>query len=71
MTRFFHPPLQEFEYNADHFRVGGPLFIFVNDAATYTTEWIQSGLVHDLARNLGGALITANLRFFRFNLPTQ
>lgn len=50
---------------------GGPLFIYVNDAVTYTTQWLQTGLMYDIAKKLNGALITSDHRYFRSNLPTE
>lgn len=66
-----HQATFHFDYNVDYFDAGGPLFIYVQDASPYTTEWLRHGLVYDLARELGGALITTESRFFGLNLPTE
>lgn len=62
----------EFEYTIkrDYHTPGGPLFVYINDAGIFTTQWLEFGLIHDLARDLGGALFTADHRYFRSNIPT-
>jgi len=65
-TATFH-----YRLNIDHYREGGPLFIFVNGADAFTTEWIEEGLVVDVAREVGGALITTDHRYVRLNIPTE
>lgn len=50
---------------------GGPLFFYINDGEQYTTEWIERGLVVDIARNVGGALVTSDHRYFRLNTATE
>lgn len=62
--------LQQYEYDVDYYETGGPLFFYINDAGTYTTEWITHGLAYDISRELNGALFTTDLRYFRLNLPT-
>lgn len=57
--------------NLDYYIDDGPMFFYINDAGHFTTEWIESGLLHDLAMESGGALFTSNLRYFRDNLPTE
>lgn len=52
--------------NVEHFEENGPLFFFLDDAVS-GTRWIQRGLVVDLARELRGAVITANNRYFGRN----
>lgn len=54
----------------EYFRENGPLFFYLNDAGRFTDEWLERGLMADLAMELGGAIFTANLRYFRNNLPT-
>lgn len=44
--------------------------MYVDDATVYTDEWIQAGLVYDIARDSGGALVTASHRYFGNNIPT-
>ena len=62
--------VQQYEFNTDYFEPGGPLFFYINDFGEYTNQWLTQGVIHDLARELGGALLTTDLRFFRLNLPT-
>jgi len=59
-----------YRLNIDHYREGGPIFIFVNAADETTTQWIESGLVVDVAERVGGALVTADHRYVRQNIPT-
>lgn len=56
--------------NRQHYLDGGPLFVYINDAMSYTTEFLQSGLMLDIAKKLNAALITSDHRYFRTNLPT-
>lgn len=46
------------------------MFFYLNDAGHFTTEWIERGLIVDLAMEFGAALLTSNLRYFRDNIPT-
>lgn len=57
--------------NLDHYRENGPIFIFVNAADPTSTEWIEDGLVVDVARQVGAALVTADHRYVRTNIPTE
>lgn len=61
---------QTYVQNLNHFRLNGPLFVFINDNDVFTTELLLQGLMYDIAAEAGGALITADNRFFRSNLPT-
>ncbi len=63
--------LKHYRLNLDHYEEGGPIFIFVNSADDTTTEWIEEGLVVDVAREVGGALVTADHRYVRLNIPTE
>lgn len=49
----------------------GPIFIYVNDGGVFTTQFLQTGLMHDIAVDLNAALVTADMRYFRNNLPTE
>jgi serine protease 16 len=62
----------QFHYrlNLDNYEEGGPIFIFVNGPDRTTTEWIEQGLVVDVARHVGAALVTADHRYVRLNIPT-
>jgi len=63
----------QFHYrlNLDHYVEGGPIFIFINAADETTTEWIEEGLVVDVARQVGGVLVTTDHRYVRLNIPTE
>lgn len=62
----------ELKYNSnqEYYNGSGPLFFFVNDAGVHTTEWIEHGLMVDLAREVGAALFRADHRYYGDNLPT-
>lgn len=62
---------QHYRLNLDFYEAGAPLFVYINDGEQFTTEWIQEGLVVDIARDLQGAVITADHRYFRLNTPTE
>lgn len=62
---------QHYRLNLDFYESGGPLFVYINDGEQYTTEWIEAGLVVDIARDLRGAVITSDHRYFRLNTPTE
>lgn len=59
--------LQSYQANLQFFKKNGPIFVNVNNQEG--TKWIASGLVNDLARELGGALVTSDLRFQGRNSP--
>lgn len=50
--------------------VGG-ILIYINDGDVFTTEFLETGLMHDIAIDTYSAIVTADLRYFRNNLPTQ
>lgn len=52
--------------NVEFFEENGPLFFFIDDGVS-GTQWIQRGLVVDLARELRGAVISANSRYLGRN----
>lgn len=54
----------------EFYTANGPIFVYVDDGLTYTDEWIRAGLVYDIARSTGGALVTAAHRYFGNNIPT-
>lgn len=56
--------MQHYEENGT-----GPIFIFVGDGIA-GTEWLQGGLMFDIARDLKGALVTADHRYYGLNIPT-
>lgn len=57
--------------NAEHFNpVNGPIYIFLKDYRDYSTRWIENGLMVDIARETGAALVTFDYRYFGVNRPT-
>lgn len=61
---------QTYTQNLAHYRPNGPIFVFVGDGGVYTTEWLVGGLIYDIASEVGGALVTADHRYFGKNIPT-
>lgn len=55
---------------SDYHTENGPLFVYVSEGDRSTSEFLVSGLMHDIAAEAGAALITADLRYFHSNLPT-
>lgn len=49
----------------------GPIYIYLKDAGDYTTRWIESGLMVDIARENNGSLFTFDYRYFGTNRPTE
>lgn len=56
--------------NTHHFENYGPLFIYLKDAYEYSTEFIEEGLMVDIAEETGAALLTFDTRYFGRNRPT-
>lgn len=55
----------EYEANVEHFQKGGPLFFhscFPRENSCPPLHWL--GLVYDLARELNGSVIQADVRYF-------
>lgn len=44
--------------------------MFIHGSGEYTTEWIENGLMVDIAEKEGAALVTFDHRFFGENTPT-
>lgn len=58
--------------NADHYDSNnGPLYIYLKDYRDYSTRWIQSGLMVDIAQQTRAALLTFDYRYFGVNRPTE
>lgn len=62
--------MKAYTHHLDYYRPGGPIFIYVSDTGSFTTEFLEVGLMHDIAIEAGAALITSDHRYFRSNLPT-
>lgn len=45
--------------------------MYINDGGIYHKEWLQSGLVYEVAARTGGALITADHRYTGVNIPVD
>lgn len=45
--------------------------MFVNDGGRIKNEFLLSGLIYDVARESGGALVTADHRYSGDNVPTE
>lgn len=62
---------QQYILRDEYFIENGPIFIYVNDGDIFTTHFLETGLMHDIAIDLNAALVTADMRYFRSNLPTE
>jgi len=60
-----------YNVNANFFVSNGPLYIYLKDFDDSTTQWIESGLMVDVAKDTGAALITFDSRFFGRNRITS
>lgn len=54
----------------DHYQPGGPFYVYIKDVADLSTQWIEHGLMVDVAKNTSAALFTYNSRYFGQNVPT-
>jgi serine protease 16 len=64
----------EFRYhvNANFYNASvGPIYIYLKDYRDYSTRWIESGLMVDIARETQAALMTFDYRYFGVNRPTE
>lgn len=62
---------QTYTQKADYFRLGGPIYFYINDGGLFTTAWLDTGLMHDIAVEEGALLITSSHRYFLNNTPTE
>lgn len=62
---------QSYQINSENYRYGGPLFFYINDAGVYTTDWIEHGLMYDIAVEVGAILVTAYHRYYGNNMPVR
>ncbi|XP_037033331.1 putative serine protease K12H4.7 [Bradysia coprophila] len=60
-----------YHVNTDYYQPMGPLYIYIKDARDYTTTWIESGLMVDIAAETNAALFTFDHRYLGDNRPTQ
>jgi Serine carboxypeptidase S28 len=66
---FFH--FKRFLVNSEHFKPGGPIFMYVTDGFEVNPGYLSSGLVYDLAKDVGGFIFAAEPRFFGQSRPTK
>jgi len=57
--------------NLEHYEAGGPFYIYIKDVFDTTTQWIEEGLMVDVARQTGGALFTFDQRYLGANNVTE
>lgn len=50
--------------NFEYYRAGGPIFIYFGIDGL---RWLQNGLVFDLARQMNGAIVASDPRYFGLN----
>lgn len=62
--------LQEYQINDEYYHENGPIFIYVSESDQFTTQWIEKGLMVDIAKSLNGTLVSAEHRYFGKNIPT-
>lgn len=55
----------------DYYFPGGPFYVYIKDGGDFTTQWIEEGLMVDIARNTSAALFTFDQRYFGTNRPTE
>lgn len=53
-----------------HYQPGGPFYIYLKDVFDRSTQWIENGLMVDIARQTHGALFTYDPRYYGTNIPT-
>lgn len=73
-TYFIAPNLtnfipQTYHANVQHYQPGGPIYIYIKDVYDRSTQWIEGGLMVDIARNTSGALYTYDARYLGENIP--
>lgn len=56
-----------YSMNTNFFKEGGPLFFVFDIIEAYPVQAFQQGLVHNLARELNGAIIISTSRYFVYN----
>lgn len=67
LNDFLQQYLLKKEYFSNEF---GGILVYINDGDVFTSELLETGLMHDIAIETYSALATADLRYFRSNLPT-
>lgn len=55
----------------DYYKYLGPIYIYLKDGGDTSTQWIEEGLMVDIARETNGALFTFDMRYFGTNIPTE
>jgi hypothetical protein len=58
--------------NREHYVTGGPVFIYVgSDGYEVYDQYIRTGLVYDIASELGGYMFALEPRFYGKSRPTK
>lgn len=60
---------QTYYENLEHYVPGGPFYIYIKESSD--SQWIENGLMVDIAANTSAALFTFDLRYFGDNIPTR
>jgi thymus-specific serine protease len=62
--------LQRYYSNDVHYIPGGPIFIYIGAGYEVYGNYLDSGLVYDLAREVGGYMFATESRFYGESRPT-
>lgn len=57
--------------NNEHWLAGGPIFIYVNGGFEVYDEFLEGGIIYELAEELSGNLFALEHRFFGESRPTE
>lgn len=57
--------------NSEHYREGGPIFIFVGGEWEISSGWITGGHMYDMAREMNGYLFYTEHRYYGWSRPTR
>lgn len=57
--------------NANYFKPGGPIYIYVGGEWTISPGWVQSGHMFDMGRQSNGILFYTEHRFYGISRPTN
>lgn len=65
-----HFCFQRYMVNNEYFEPGGPIFIYVGGEWTISAGWLQSGHMHDMARDMHGIMFYTEHRYYGESHPT-
>ncbi|CRK88566.1 CLUMA_CG002205, isoform A [Clunio marinus] len=57
--------------NSEHYQSGGPIFIYISDSEEVDSQFILSGAMWEIARDVGGHLFALEHRYYGESLPTE